>query len=442
MTTQTLAPTYDFRGHPVRKLEHRGALAFIAREVGAALGYEREGKRFVSLLTAEWSVEIQEGVHWYRVKGVELRQLKAQVRAREGMEPVASGGGEARGGALAEPPRGEVSEGSPASEPPRAIATAARGGALAEPPRGEVSEGGPASEPPGAIATTAGGGALAEPPRGELSEGGPGSEPPAALARTGGGALAEPRSLVGAVGSRTPPRPFDVTFASELVVLTEEGLTLALMRSGQRIAVEFRKWLACEVVPQIARTGRYDPLARLRAVRPSPDMAALIRIVGVAMAAGRLDVAADLLDAGRRLAASPGERLLPPPARLRASNRLLVRLIHRGVLKGPHLALLLHQPAWRPAEKAVLGLLLMTGGEARRVELSYRDIAERLNLSRRTVLDAVRILEKARVVTCRRGRGGRDPEPNVYVVDFEALEEWNDKKRPEAWGEAKTEAPR
>jgi DNA-binding MarR family transcriptional regulator len=236
--------------------------------------------------------------------------------------------------------------------------------------------------------------------------------------------------------------------------LTEQGLNLALMRSGQPIAAEFRTWLASEVVPEIARTGRYDPsasevapevarvggydpLARLRTVRPSQDTLALIRIVGAAIAVGRLDIAADLIDAGRRLAAAPGERLLPPSARLRASNRLLVRLIHRRALKGPRLAQLLQQTAWRPSEKAVLGLLLDLGGEELRVQLSVRDLAERIDVSRRTVIAAIRVLKKAGVVTCTRGaRGGRDPQPNVYVVNAEALAEWNGRERPETWSGA------
>ena len=39
----TLAPTYNFRGHPVRRLTFRGELAFLGREIGGALGYDRGG---------------------------------------------------------------------------------------------------------------------------------------------------------------------------------------------------------------------------------------------------------------------------------------------------------------------------------------------------------------------------------------------------------------
>ena len=33
----SLAPTYDFKGYPVRRLVYRGELAFMAREIGAVL---------------------------------------------------------------------------------------------------------------------------------------------------------------------------------------------------------------------------------------------------------------------------------------------------------------------------------------------------------------------------------------------------------------------
>lgn len=82
-----MAPRYDFHGHPVRRLSYRGALAFIGREVGSALDHEEGGKRFVRDLTTEWSDEIREGVHWHRVKGAELRQIKAQAERGAGSAP-------------------------------------------------------------------------------------------------------------------------------------------------------------------------------------------------------------------------------------------------------------------------------------------------------------------------------------------------------------------
>ena len=277
-------------------------------------------------------------------------------------------------------------------------------------------------------------------------EGGPQDVPP-----MGGEApCAGPPSLPNPEGGpqdvpAPPAKPFDITFASELVVLTEEGLNLALMKSGRPLAAEFRAWLARDVVPQIARTGKYDPApAHLRALpRPSREIAALRRLVDHAILFGRIDVAAELLTTYRKLSVDPGVPLLPPPARLRASNRLLTRLIQRRALKGdPRLAVLFQQPAWRPSEKAVLGLLLELGAAERRVELSYVDVAERIDIHRTTAISALNVLKKAGVVMGGGGRRGHDPVPNGYVVDPEALAAWNDKERPDTWSEAEKGQPR
>ncbi len=310
-------PRYDFHGHTVRRLTHRGAVAFIAREVGVALGYEEGGKRFVSQLTFEWANEIREDVHWFRVKGEELREIKALLR------------------------------------------------------------------------------------------------------------------LGTAVGTGSVPTADPLLHAPEIVVLTERGLNLAVLRRGGPVGQEFREWIASEVAPQIARTGRYDPTPPLlRAPKAPGERAALKRIVGTAIDFGRLDVAAEFIDAFRRLHAGPGDRLLPPPARLRASNRLVVQLIRRGALKGKRHGLLFQQPSWRPAEKAVLALLLGLADADQRIEgHSHRDLAERLGLAKRTVTQALGVLERAGVIRCVRADGAM----NRYTLDLEALADWNGKERPAEW---------
>jgi len=364
----TLAPTYNFRGYPVRRLTYRGALAFVAREVGTAIGYPNGGKRFVSQITNEWKKEIREGEHWHRVSGSDLKALKAQ------------------GGAAAAAQDGPASGPSP-------LPVLANG-----PEAGPLSPGhGPRRGPSGA----------------EDLDDGPAPGPSRAAAASA------------------------FLFAHESILLTEEGLNLALLRCGSTrpIAVEFRAWLARDVVPQIARTGKYDPApAHLQLPRPSREIAALRRLVDHAILSGRLDVAAELLTTYRKLSVAPGVPLLLPPARLRASNRLLTRLIQRKALRGgPRLAPLFTQPAWRPSEKAVLALLLDLGAGERRVELSYRDVAERLDAHRSTVIDALNVLRKAGVVLGAGGRAGRDPVPNGYGIDLAALAAWNGKERPATW---------
>jgi prophage antirepressor-like protein/DNA-binding MarR family transcriptional regulator len=332
-TSANQVPRYDFHGHPVRRLTYRGAVAFIAREVGVALGYDHAGKRFVSQLTSEWASEIREEVHWFRVNGDELREIKALLRLGT------------------------------------AVGTASV----------------PTQNP--AVGT--------------------------------------------AVGTASVPTPDPLLKTPELVLLTERGLNLAVLRSGRPLGEEFREWLASEVAPQIARTGRYDPAPPLlRAPKRSREMMALKRIVAAAIDFDRLDVAAEFIDAFRRLHAGPGDRLLPPPARLRASNRLVAHLIQRGALKGKRHGLLFQQSSWRPAEKAVLALLLDLADADQRIEgHSHQDLAERLDLTKWTVTQALGVLERAGVIRCMR----EDRATNRYVLDLEALAGWNGKERPAEW---------
>lgn len=215
-----IAPSskYDFRGHPVRRLSYREAFGFIGREVGSALEYADGGKQFVRDLTTAWSGEIREGVHWFRVKGDELRQLKASL-------------------ALAADP--------------------ASGGDTA------------------------------------------------------------------------------LIYASELIILTEEGLNLALMRSGQPHAVELWKCLAVDVVSQHARTetSAPTPAPALPTAAPSERLAAVLALVRDAVMAGNYDVAIDVLNLARRLegppiprspsAWSPGAPIADVPRHLLPSAKLV-----------------------------------------------------------------------------------------------------------------------
>ncbi|WP_437606283.1 BRO family protein [Sorangium sp. So ce834] len=176
------ASGYTFHGHVVRSVSVRGQRCRVARDCGAALDYEEGGKRFVRDLTTDWKHIIREGVHWYRLKGEELRDAKAQLEA--GADPALASDGE------------------------------------------------------------------------------------------------------------------DLRFASELIVITDVGLNLALLKSGKPRAVEFQLWLAGDVVPEIARTGKYDPTAQpaAPAMPPSDDLrraelvAEALRGMGEHIAADQKDV--------------------------------------------------------------------------------------------------------------------------------------------------------
>ena len=45
---------FEFRGNTVHTLTLDGRPAWIAREIGEALGYAREGKRLVNKIKGEW----------------------------------------------------------------------------------------------------------------------------------------------------------------------------------------------------------------------------------------------------------------------------------------------------------------------------------------------------------------------------------------------------
>lgn len=52
---------FTFEGHPLTLLTHQDRPAWIAREVGAALGYGDEGGNLVTKLTRDWGDELVEG---------------------------------------------------------------------------------------------------------------------------------------------------------------------------------------------------------------------------------------------------------------------------------------------------------------------------------------------------------------------------------------------
>lgn len=67
----------EFGGRPLSVLSYQGRPAWIAREVGAAIGYARGGKRLVSEITREWADEFIEGHDFALVDGEDLAALKA-----------------------------------------------------------------------------------------------------------------------------------------------------------------------------------------------------------------------------------------------------------------------------------------------------------------------------------------------------------------------------
>lgn len=67
--TRSQLPSLSFEGHALTILEVDGRSAWIAREVGAALGYADDGKGFVASITRHWSDELLEGSDYRVLRG-------------------------------------------------------------------------------------------------------------------------------------------------------------------------------------------------------------------------------------------------------------------------------------------------------------------------------------------------------------------------------------
>lgn len=76
MSTSLTTIVSDFQGHALTTIEYKGKPAWIAREVGAAIGYAQSGRRFAGKVTGEWSEEMVEGKDYLIISGDELKWLK------------------------------------------------------------------------------------------------------------------------------------------------------------------------------------------------------------------------------------------------------------------------------------------------------------------------------------------------------------------------------
>ena len=65
-----------FEGKPVTTIVYDGRPAWIAREIGAVLGFSRNGQRLVGKVTGAWAADLVEGYDYRIVEGRELAWLK------------------------------------------------------------------------------------------------------------------------------------------------------------------------------------------------------------------------------------------------------------------------------------------------------------------------------------------------------------------------------
>ncbi len=73
-----------FEGHALNIISVDGRPAWIATELGEALGYA-EGRVLVNTITDRWSTELVEGVDYALIVGAELERLRGGVRRNAGV---------------------------------------------------------------------------------------------------------------------------------------------------------------------------------------------------------------------------------------------------------------------------------------------------------------------------------------------------------------------
>ena len=68
--------THEFEGEPLVTLTYKGRPAWVARHIGARLGYSHRGKRLPNKVLGEWADEFIEGQDYAFLTGAELEAFK------------------------------------------------------------------------------------------------------------------------------------------------------------------------------------------------------------------------------------------------------------------------------------------------------------------------------------------------------------------------------
>lgn len=87
MTVQTF--THTFEGEPLVTVHYQGRPAWIARHIGARLGYAHDGKRLPNSILGEWKDEFIEGRDYAVLSGDELAAFK-ELPGAEGVAATAN----------------------------------------------------------------------------------------------------------------------------------------------------------------------------------------------------------------------------------------------------------------------------------------------------------------------------------------------------------------
>lgn len=70
-----------FEGRPINAIDFRGRRCVVAREVGAALGYAQDGKRFATQITGRWSDDMRKGEDYDLLEDDVLAGIKEESTA-------------------------------------------------------------------------------------------------------------------------------------------------------------------------------------------------------------------------------------------------------------------------------------------------------------------------------------------------------------------------
>ncbi len=79
MATELVHITREFEGAPLTTLSYKGRPAWVAREIGKAIGYSHGGKRLPNKIKGDWAAEFIEGHDYAVLTGAELAAFKEAV---------------------------------------------------------------------------------------------------------------------------------------------------------------------------------------------------------------------------------------------------------------------------------------------------------------------------------------------------------------------------
>ncbi len=79
--------TTEFEGHRLTTIKFRGRPCWIARQIGASIGYSHAGKRLPNKITGEWSDEFIAGHDYELLQGEDLAAFKALFQLGTGSVP-------------------------------------------------------------------------------------------------------------------------------------------------------------------------------------------------------------------------------------------------------------------------------------------------------------------------------------------------------------------